>query len=193
MAGIVVNHYLPRAARFLLDAHRHAGAVYLRLSPDANLHLGGAFAKPLHVLHLVLPILNPHEYTSRPVRVNVLLLFRRSEVPVPDPLPELAGGVVPELRYVQHPAGQLYIPIAFFQLPTGYRVKVSQLLAVLLHVQAGIIGHQARQVHNTMPVRTVNVGVLKPVMRDVARIAGQPIPQRDRIANGSANTGVEVL
>ena len=192
MTGIVVAHYLPGAARFLLNAHRHAGAVYLRLGSDANLHLGGAFAEPLHILNLVFPILNSHENASRPVRVNALFLLRRGKVPIPNPLPELAGGVVPELRYVQYPAGQLYIPIAFFQLPAGYRVKVGQLFPVLIHVEARIIGHQARQVHDVMPVRAPNVSVPEPVVGYIARIAGQSIPRRDGINFGFANPRVKI-
>ena len=68
MTGIVVNHYHPRAARFLLNAHWHVRAIYLRLSLDANLHLGGALAEPLHVLNLVRSVLNSHENASRPVQ-----------------------------------------------------------------------------------------------------------------------------
>ena len=56
--SVVVAHYLPSTARLLLNAHRHAGAVYLRLSPNANLHLGGAFTESLHILYLVRPVLN---------------------------------------------------------------------------------------------------------------------------------------
>ena len=120
-------------------------------------------------------------------------LFRRGEVPIPDPLPELAGGVVLEPRHVQHATGQLHTPIPFFQLFAGYWVKMGQLLPVLLHVQAGIIGHQARQVHDTVPVRTPDVSILEPVVGHVARIAGQPIAQRDRIAYGPADTRVKIL
>ena len=70
--------------RMVRDAHRHTGTVYLRLSLNANLNLGRTLAEPLHVLHLVSPILDPHEHASRPVGVNALFLFRRGEVPIPD-------------------------------------------------------------------------------------------------------------
>ena len=125
MTGIVVNHYHPRAARFLLNAHWHVRAIYLRLSLDANLHLGGALAEPLHVLNLVRSVLNSHENASRPVRVNALFLFRRGEVPIPNPLPEFARGIVFELWHIQHAARQLNVPVTFLQLPTGYRIKMS--------------------------------------------------------------------
>ena len=91
MPGVMINHNHPSASRFLLNAYRHVGAVYLRLSPDTTLHLGGAFAEPLHVLYLVFPILNSHEHTGGPIRVNTFLLFRRGKVPIAYPLPELAS------------------------------------------------------------------------------------------------------
>ena len=75
--------------RMVRDAHRDTGTIYLRLSLNANLHLSGTHAEPLHVMHLVSPVLNTYEHTSRPVGVSALLLFRRREVPIPDPLAEL--------------------------------------------------------------------------------------------------------
>ena len=62
---------------------------------------------------LVRIVLNSHEHTSRPVGVNPFLLFRCGQVPIPDPLAELAGGKILELRHVQHATGQLHIPIPF--------------------------------------------------------------------------------
>ena len=41
-----------------------------------------------------------------------------------------------------------------------------------------------------MPVRTVDIGVLEPVVGNVAWVAGQPIPQRDRIAYGPTDLGL---
>ena len=113
MPGVVVHRYHPSAARFLLDTHRHGGPIYRCLTPDALLHLSRPNAEPLHILHLVRPVLNSHEHTSRPVGVNPFLLFRCGQVPIPDPLAELAGGKILELRHVQHATGQLHIPIPF--------------------------------------------------------------------------------
>ena len=70
---------------------------------------------------------------------------------------------------------------------------MGQLLPVLLHVQAGIIGHQARYVHDTMPVRAPDVGVLEPVVGDVARVGGQSVPQRDGVVLSPADTGMKIL
>ena len=44
-----------------------------------------------------------------------------------------------------------------------------------------------------MPVRAVDVGVFEPVVGYVARIAGQPISQRDRIVYGPAYPRVKIL
>ena len=108
----------PWAARFLLDAYWYVGTVYRRLTFNASFYLSRALAEPLHILHLVRPILNRHEYTGRPVRVNTFLLDRRRQIPISDTLAELADGEIFELCYVQNPTGQLHIPIAFLQ-PAG--------------------------------------------------------------------------
>ena len=129
---------------------------------------------------------------SRPVGVNPFLLFRCGQVPIPDPLAELAGGKILELRHVQHATGQLHIPIPLLELLTCHWVKVSQLLSLLLYVHSRIVGHQPRQIHDTMPISTLHVSILEPIMRHIARITSQPIPQRDRVAKRLAETGMKI-